>query len=150
MKTHGGMGITLAFKNHFGTIDQPNELHNYAGLTAPYYRGDYSVLVDLYRNPHILNKTVLTIGDGLFAAQDNNTAPPRTWSTFDNEVPNSLFFSFDPVAIDCVMCDFLAAEVSLPAASDDYLRIAAQAGLGTYERGDPWGSGYSQIEYIPI
>lgn len=27
----------------------------------------------------------------------------------------------------------------------DYLRLAAGAGLGIYEQGGPWGSGYSQI-----
>jgi hypothetical protein len=33
---------------------------------------------------------------------------------------------------------------------DDYLKLAAGAGLGTFERGVPWGSGYSQIDYVRI
>jgi hypothetical protein len=150
MKRHGGMGITLSFKNHLGTVDQPDAFHVYAALNGPYYRSDYSVLVDLYRNPHIAGKTVLTIGDGLFAAKDNNTAPPSPWQTFDNKVPNSLFFATDPVAIDCVMCDFLAAETAVSAAAADYLRLASDAGLGVYERGDPWVSGYTHIDYVKI
>ncbi|MBN1659123.1 MAG: DUF362 domain-containing protein [Anaerolineae bacterium] len=150
MKTHAGTGITLSFKNHLGTIDEPAELHDYAGLNGPYFRSDYSVLVDLYRNPHILGKTILILGDGLFAAKDNNTAPPSPWQTFGNQVPNSLFFATDPVAMDCVMCDFLSAEVAIPAAADDYLLVASDAGLGVFERGDPWGSGYNLIDYLAI
>ena len=148
MKTHGGMGITLSFKNHLGTVDQPAAFHDYAGLNGPYYGSDYSPLVDLYRNSHIAGKTVLIIGDGLFAARDNNTAPPSPWQTCGSQVPNSLFFAADPVAIDCVMYDFLAAEADVPATADDYLRLASDAGLGVFERGDPWGSGYTRIDYV--
>jgi uncharacterized protein (DUF362 family) len=149
-KMHGYTGVTLGFKNHFGTIDKPDPLHDYVGLNWQYYQSDYSLLVDVYRNPHVGAKTVLTIGDGLFAAKAGTTSPPTTWGTFGGEVPNSLFLAVDPVAIDCVMCDFLAAETSVPAASDDYLLLASAAGLGTYERGDPWGSGYSQIDFLSI
>ncbi len=150
MKTHGGMGISLSFKNHLGTVDKPAAFHAYAGLKEPSYRSDYSALVDLYRNPHIAGKTVLTIGDGLFGALANNTARPSPWGTFGNRVPNSLFFATDPVAIDCVMCDFLAAEVDVPTKAADYLRLAGNAGLGVFESGDPWGSGYSLIDYVRI
>jgi len=48
------------------------------------------------------------------------------------------------------MCDFLHAEKSIWDMSDDYLVNAAAVGLGTYERGDPWGSGYNQIDYVKI
>jgi hypothetical protein len=50
------------------------------------------------------------------------------------------------------MYDLLAAE-GCPYAWDeatDYLRLAAAAGLGVYESGDPWGSGYSHIDYVKI
>ena len=150
IKPHGYTGVTLAFKNHFGTIDIPADLHDYVGLNWSRYRSDYSLFVDLYKNPHIAGKTVLTIGDGLFAAKAGTTSPPEPWASFGNDVPNSLFFATDPVAIDCVMCDFLAAETSIPATSDDYLRLAGTAGLGAYERGDPWGSGYNILDYRMI
>jgi len=65
--------------------------------------------VDIYRSQHIGPKTVLTVGDGLFAAIDFNSAP-QTWTTFGDQLPNSLFFSVDPVAIDCVMHDFVLAQ----------------------------------------
>lgn len=150
IKTHGLTGVTLTFKNHFGTINQPAPLHPYVGMSEQYYQSDYSLFVDLYLNPHIVGKTVLILADALFGAKDGTTSPPATWQTFNGQVPNSLFFSLDPVAIDCVMCDFLAAEVALPDHTDDYLGLASDAGLGVYERGDPWGSGYSLIDYYLI
>jgi len=143
---HHGAGVSLAFKNHFGSIDHPEDLHDFIGPSAT---EDYSALVDLYMNPHIREKTVLTIGDGIFAAKMNYD-PPTLWTSFNNQVPKSLFFSTDPVAIDCVMCDYLDAEKTIASYSDGYLRLASQAGLGVYERGDPWGNGYNLIEYVKL
>ena len=65
-------------------------------------------------------------------------------------MPNSLFFATDPVAVDCVMCDFLAAEFGEETTFANYLRLASQAGLGVYERGNPWGSGYQQIDHLKV
>jgi hypothetical protein len=149
LKPHRIAGITLAFKNHFGDITSPWSLHNYIRLTDPLYRSDYSLLVDIFRNPHIAGKTILVLGDGLVASKQYD-GPPSVWSTFGNQTPNSLFFATDPVAGDCVMADLLTAEMTIPAAAGDYLALAAQAGLGTYERGDPWGAGYSIIDYVKI
>ncbi|MBN1657059.1 MAG: DUF362 domain-containing protein [Anaerolineae bacterium] len=150
MKTHPGPGVTLSFKNHLGTIDAPAGLHPYISLAREYFRTDYNPMVDLYKNPHIRSKTILTIGDGLFAAKDRNTDPPAVWQTFGNDVPNSLFFSTDPVAIDCVMCDFLTAETGVVPEAAAYLEVAHSAGLGVFERGDPWGSGYDLIEFVQV
>ena len=44
--------------------------------------------------------------------------------------------STDPVAIDCVMYDFLEAEGGVPAGSDDYLKLASASGLGVFEHWD--------------
>ena len=148
MKPHGLTGATLSFKNHFGTIEVPFQLHQYADPDLPNYFGpDHSTLVDIYRNPHIASKTILTVGDGLFACRSFN-GTPSVWDTFGNQVPNSLFFSKDPVAIDCVMCDLLDDEVGIPDTTNHYLQVASNAGLGVFERGDPWGSGYQQIDYL--
>jgi hypothetical protein len=89
---------------------------------------------------------VLAVGDGLFGAPGVSSTPIR-WSTFGDDAPNSLFFSRDCVAIDCVMCDLLRAEWGMNEAAYDYLRLAQQRGLGMFERGDPWGSGYERIIY---
>ncbi len=155
LKDHGISGVTLGLKNHFGTIEYVrgagnDDLHSYINPTNSLYSTSYSPLVDICLNPHIRDKTVLVLGDGLFGALGNTNTEPRRWSTFGDQAPNSLFLSSDQVAVDCVMLDILDAEpVYHPQAGhrDDYLKLAAQAGLGTYERGDPWGSGYTQIDY---
>jgi len=149
MKAHGGTQVTLSFKNHFGSIANCAPLHKW--MWGSHYAGTtYNPMVDIYRNPHILGKTVLTIGDGLFGNWVDNIGKPLRWSTFGNSAPNSLFFATDPVVVDCVMSDFIDAEGFLNENADDYLEYAASMGLGTYERGDPWGSGYNQIDYVKI
>lgn len=152
LKMHGGAGVTLGFKNHFGTISRCSDLHPYVWPSMADYRDSYNPMVDMLLNPHIGGKTVLVIGDGLFGNRVSQAGKPQRWATFGNTAPNSLLFAADPVAIDCVMCDLLAAERTVPAAADDYLVLAAGEGLGIYERGDPWlqpyGSGYGNIVYI--
>ncbi|NLE44671.1 MAG: DUF362 domain-containing protein [Chloroflexi bacterium] len=155
MKPHRIARVTLTFKNHFGNISEPWELHPYIGMSSPTYRSDYSPLVDIYRNAHVGAKTILVVGDALLAAKDFDAAPAASWATFGNKPPQSLFFATDPVAADCVMADHLRAELGssdegIPSAAYDYLRLAAAAGLGEYEQGDPWHAGYSHIDYLKI
>lgn len=150
LKIHGCAGVSLGFKNHFGCIDHPDALHDYICLGWIHYRSDYSPLVDLYLNPHIGGKTILTVGDGLIGARRWAVPPDPAWDTFQGSTPQSLFFSMDPVAIDCVMHDFLAAETEVSDLANDYLAYASDVGLGTFEHGDPWGSGWSEIDYVLI
>jgi hypothetical protein len=154
MKVHSvdTAGVSLGFKNHWGTIDGPAGLHDYIMLDSPYRRADYNALLDVYQNPNIGAKTVLTMADGLFGSSGGYSQAPQPWSTFGNLPPNSLIFATDPVAIDCVMCDLLAAELvdGLPANTDSYLQLAHQAGLGVFERGNPWSTGYHTINYQRI
>jgi hypothetical protein len=103
--------------------------------------------VDIYNNTHFKNKTVLIVGDGLYGARINNyDEVPSPWPTFDNQSPNSLFFSIDPVAVDCVMYDLLDAEGGVPTGSDDYLNLANASGLGTFEHWDA-AHHYHAIDY---
>lgn len=154
---HSLAGVTLGFKNHFGTISTCSALHDYVNVVykPEKYRTDYNPLVDLLGSPLIGGKTVLTIGDGLFAARQFSV-PPVPWTTFGNEVPNSLFFATDPVAVDCIMHDLLSLEpeTNVVDGSNNYLRLAALAGLGVYETGNPlqlpYGSSYSSINYTRI
>jgi hypothetical protein len=160
LKDHGIAAVTLGFKNHFGTINViirsgDDNLHYYISPGSSHYSSSYDPQVDIYLNPHIQNKTVLTVGDGLYGAvgASTNTSPPSQWSTFGDDAPNSLFFAVDPVAMDCVMFDILDAEPGYHPqrnGGDNYLKLAAGAGLGVFERGDPWGSGYNQIDYLKI
>lgn len=136
--------VTLSFKNHYGTIETPGNLH----------QNRSSRLLTLNSNCHIRDKTRLVIGDALFGNRQSNAGIPARWQTFGNDAPNSLFFATDPVAIDSVMCDFLDREVGINEEPDEYLQSAAESGLGVYERGDPWqqpyGSGYERIVYKRI
>jgi hypothetical protein len=157
MKAHPLAGVTLGFKNHFGTISACGALHAFVDVVRklPQYRTDYNPLIDLIRSPLIGGKTVLTIGDALFAAKGVAQAPVP-WTTFGDQIPNSLFFATDPVAVDCVMHDLIVAEpgTSVPQGANNYLRLAADVGLGVYEPGDPWqepfGDGYDSIRYTRI
>jgi hypothetical protein len=137
MKKHGMAGVTLGFKNHFGSLDGCDQVHWSIELGDPSYTSTYSGLIDIYANTHFQGKTVLTVGDGLYGARiDNYSEVPSPWPTWGNHSPNSLFFSIDPVAIDCVMYDFLEWEGGVPAGSDDYLQLASAAGFGTFEHWD--------------
>jgi hypothetical protein len=155
-RAHGGAGVTLGFKHHLGSIQRPKDLHPYIYGSEDSFDPSWSPLVDIYKNPNILGKTVLTIGDGLFGSWLNNTGSLPKWSTFKNnlgtDAPNSLFFAVDPVAIDSVMSDLIKAQY--PHRVEDwavnYLRLAEDDGLGVFEQGDPWGSGYSQIDYVRV
>ncbi len=122
-------------------------------MWGQHYDPNYSPMVDIYLTAHIRNKTVLVLGDGLFGSRDNTNSVPTRWTTFGNQFPNSLFFSrCTRSRWTAVRYDLLAAE-GCPyawAEATDYLRIAAAAGLGVYEHGDPWGSGYALIEYVKI
>lgn len=151
MKKHGDAWVSLSFKNHLGSIEKCDVLHRHIFPYDYNYRPGYSPLVDIYRNRHFGDKTILTIGDGLYGSRDRESSPPQPWITFDNQAPNSLFFSRDPVALDCVMYDFLDAEAGIPAGADDYLVLAAQEGFGVFEHRVPGISvpeqWYSLIDY---
>jgi hypothetical protein len=156
IKDHGISGVTLGFKNHFGSIQYvmgagADNLHDFIEPGNSVYRANYSPIVEINANPHIRNKTVLIVGDGLFGGLGNTNVVPSRWQTFGNAASNSLLFATDPVAMDCVMMDVLYAEPTdhpyQGAGSDDYLKLAAAAGLGVFEHGQPWGSGYGLIDY---
>jgi hypothetical protein len=154
---HPLAGVTLGFKNHFGTISACSGLHDHVDVvrTPEGYRTDYNPMVDLLLSPLIGGKTVLTVGDALFAARLFARAPVAC-TTFGEQLPSSLFFATDPVAVDCVMHDLIVAEpgTSVPDGANNYLRLAAESGLGVFEAGNPWqepfGDGYGSIDYIRI
>jgi uncharacterized protein (DUF362 family) len=152
MKKHCCAWVTLSFKNHFGSVENCAALHRY---TFPYeddYTSTFNPMVDIYKNPHFGGKTVLTIADGLYGSRGHQASVPESWTTFNDQAPNSMFFSRDPVAIDSVLYDFLEAEAGVQAGGDDYLALAAQQGLGVFEHRAPGASGpeqwYSHINYV--
>lgn len=155
LKRHGMAWLSLAMKNHFGTVRYPDDLHPWCALASSEFTTSYNSIVDINKNTHIADKTILTVGDAIFAALHNSGSQsfPTRWATFGNQTPKSLFFSKDPVAIDCVMGDLLSeeweAKTGGPIAPDAfaYLSLAQSNGLGVYERGDPWHNSYKRIVY---
>jgi uncharacterized protein (DUF362 family) len=152
LKRHSTAPVTLGFKNHFGSLSdlggpESDNPHTYINVHHNLYRTDANPLVDINANPNIAGKTVLTIGDALFGARMVGATPEPWHKTFGGSAPNTLLFSRDPVAIDSVMVALLDAEWGVDPAAYDYLRAAAERGLGTFEEGAPWGVGYQKIDY---
>jgi uncharacterized protein (DUF362 family) len=123
LKQHGLSGFTFSLKNHYGTINNPQDFHY--GL--PFRRG----LAEINTLPPIKDKTRLIIGDGLtFVLGDN----------WDLLLPaDSLFMSFDPVAIDTtgvqVLSEVISGQGRDPRRSIKqagyWLASGAELGLGT-------------------
>jgi hypothetical protein len=154
MKGHGSAEISLSFKNHFGSIEIGTiaKYHDYALPYRPNYSYDMNPMHDLYLNPHLKDKSVLIVGDGLFGQRAvSEFGVPVVWETFEGNFPNSIFLSTDPVAIDCVMYDFLNSEVPRYGKSEWYMQRAAELGLGTREH---WNNStdkqYANIDFRKI
>ncbi|MEJ5260044.1 MAG: DUF362 domain-containing protein [Anaerohalosphaeraceae bacterium] len=137
MQGHAFAGVTLCAKNWYGcfgvspeydsTIHSGNALHSL--VTEPSYAG-YSPLVDLMGHRHLGQKTVLYILDALWGFEYNHIGLPAPYAIppFNGDYPSSLLVSQDPVALDSVALDFLAAQFNLPDIPiDSYLHEAALA-----------------------
>ncbi|NLF52434.1 MAG: DUF362 domain-containing protein [Leptolinea sp.] len=121
LKSHERAGMTVAAKNHYGSMLRTPiaagyyDLHNRLPLddTGTLYQGMgfYRPLVDLMGNAHIGGKTLLYIVDGIYGG-DGWASNPSTWSMspFNGDWPSSIFLSMDPVAIDSVAFDFLSQQ----------------------------------------
>jgi len=146
MKVHG-FGVTLTYKNLLGYKADGSilPLHNYLMLASG------NPLVDLYATTHIKDKTKLIIGDGIYGHSLRNYGglPSPRWSVLGNDWPKRLFFAKDPVAIDCVMYDFLDWQNPRTADDENYIVCAANAKQGTR---DHWNNStekkYSLIDFI--
>ncbi len=121
LKKHHRAGITLCAKNHFGS-------------TAPYYGGAwqwhpflpspdatgvadngdsgvYRCLVDILGHKDLGGKTILYLADAIWGSINWGHPPVKyRMAPFNNDWPNSLFLSQDPVAIESVAFDFLYYE----------------------------------------
>ncbi len=156
LKGHNLAGITLGAKNMFGSIvsypanDKPQNsspknagLHPYICVHSDFHfnghwdfdkrdMATYNVLVDLMGHQELGAKTILYIIDGLYSAPDQSTALKKghKWRSFNNDWPNSLFLSQDPVAIESVCLDFMRNESGqtwVRGNVDNYLHEAALA-----------------------
>ncbi len=114
LKGHYDAGVTLAAKNHYGSI--PAREH---GVYLTAWRTNsplYSMLVDLMGSRQLGGKTILYVNDALFGNVSNDTPTPNSLANcsfsnlFNGQWSASIFMSLDPVAIDSVGVDFLYAE----------------------------------------
>jgi uncharacterized protein (DUF362 family) len=87
LKDHGITGVTLALKNFFGAIHNPNKYHSNAG--DPY-------IADVYMLPPIREKVRLAICDAITAQYEGGPSYMPQWSWRYNGV----IVSRDPVALD--------------------------------------------------
>jgi uncharacterized protein (DUF362 family) len=87
LKDHDGAGVTLALKNMYGVIHNPNKYH--PDGCNPY-------IADLNMLPEIRSRMKLTICDATTAQYEGGPAykPEYSWK------PNALIVSQDPVALD--------------------------------------------------
>ena len=87
LKDHGIVGVTMALKNLFGAIHNPNKYHSNTG--DPY-------VADVFALPPIRQKVRLTICDAITAQYEGGPSYMPQWSwPF-----NGLLVSRDPVALD--------------------------------------------------
>ena len=127
-------GVTLSGKNMFGTFIEPvMEIHPYH--ESGQFMGNPAPQTDLFAHEDLGQKTVLFLGDGLYATlRDHRTLTRFHMYPFNDDWTNSLFFSQDPVAIDSVMYDFLHTEGPIPLkGSQNYLHQAADPPENTYD-----------------
>jgi uncharacterized protein (DUF362 family) len=87
LKDHDGAGVTIALKNMYGVIHNPNKYHP---------NGCNPYVADLNMLPEIRNKMRLTICDATTAMYEGGPGykPEHSWNA------NAVLVSTDPVALD--------------------------------------------------
>lgn len=122
MKSHGSAGISLAAKNHQGSVigDDQNPgnqsmksyLHyDYPDNVDNQTMGMYRHLVDFMGHSKLGGNTLVYIVDAIWSGRDWMGIVEKFGMTpFNNDYTSSLFVSQDPVAIESVGFDFLYNE----------------------------------------
>jgi len=91
-KQHGMAGISVALKNHYGSVNRPGSLHGNSCDPA---------IAELNAQPNVRDKTRLVVGAALKVS-------PGDWNRPQRE--DALLLSFDPVALDTVARDILVRQ----------------------------------------
>ncbi len=119
-KEHETAGVSVAMKNHYGTINNPGLMHG--GHCDPY-------IPELNAAPAIRERARLIIGDALRMC-------PYDWNRAVEE--NTLLFAFDPVAHDAIARRLMIARREADGERaghlqnlSHYIATAAKMGLGT-------------------
>lgn len=128
LKNHGTSGVTLSMKNHYGTCNDPNQLHR---------RSCDPAIPVLNTLEPIVKKQKLLIVDALFGVKEGGPGGSPQFA------PNSLLFGQDTVAIDYLGRDILKKSGCSTIALAHYIETADK----TYHLGtsDP-----NQIEAVNV
>ncbi len=132
-KSHQFVLASGALKNHYGTVRFSD------GSLSPKYLHPpiiHESIADINAHPVIKEKTRLIVMDALFGRLKKKGGPPDKWKIYNNDNPNRLFLSTDPVALDAVSAFFIKKEMEERKdtyLSDDYLKIASDRKIGIYE-----------------
>ena len=123
LKSHNSAGITVAGKNHYGSLMRAPNAYGYYNEHntrpsnsdgSPYATpgmGHYRANVDLMGHPKLGGKTLLVLIDGLYGGRSWDSQPIRwNMAPFNGNWPSSIFLSQDQVAADSVAFDFLSNE----------------------------------------
>jgi hypothetical protein len=125
LKDHGIAKVTLSMKNHYGSINNPWDLHG--GACSPY-------IAVLNNQPIIRDKDTLFICDGLFGIYNGGPGgQPQSWQTFPEGTPNTLMVSKDPVSLEYEGLKVINKEREsrgMEARNPVYLSRAIMLGLG--------------------
>jgi len=121
-KQHSSAGVSVAMKNHYGSVNRPGRLHG--NWCDP-------AIAELNAQPNVRDKTRLIVGAAL-------NVSPRDWNRPERE--NALLLSFDPVALDTVARDILVRHRQAQGLDSGYLvegarhlNTAQSLGLGVTE-----------------
>lgn len=109
---HGKVGLANASYGENRKLWTSKHKNTFSGVDGS------NTLVHMNSHPWIKNKRRLIIADGLYGLYNgqhfrtghHNDDIPRPWILFNKASPNSILFSIDPVAIDCVMHDLVRFE----------------------------------------
>ncbi len=125
LKDHDLAGVSVAMKNFYGVIHNPNKYHD--NNCDPY-------IAELYSHHYIRDKVRLTICDALIAQCNGGPAYKAQWAW-----PYSgILIGMDPVAMDKIGADIIEEkrkEMGLPSLEQagrkpKYIQTAAGLGLG--------------------
>lgn len=115
VKRHGGAGITLALKNHLGSIEGfysgGHTMHQYFYLGGSEYQSNRK---HQQQPSHQRQNGSDRRRRPLRLRWRSNNTPPERWSSFFGDSPNMLFFAADPVAIDSIEIDGAGNDISDP------------------------------------
>ncbi|MFY9153068.1 MAG: DUF362 domain-containing protein [Prolixibacteraceae bacterium] len=129
LKTHNEGGITLAAKNHQGSIlhsgdDPANQSAYYMHYCLPANKPglkQYRHMVDYMGHQELGGKTLLYLVDGLWAGKSwEGWLEKWQMAPFNGDYPSSLFLSQDAVAIESVCYDFLLTEYASKPSGEKY------------------------------